>query len=625
MKKVYTFFFAALITTLGFAQAPQKMSYQAVIRDLSNHLVTTQVGMRISILQGSETGTPSYVETQTPTPNANGLVSIEIGSGTPVTGTFTGIDWSAGPYFIKTETATEAPLTTYTITGTSQLLSVPYALHAKTVASYPETDPVFVAHAASGITSTLIGNWNSAYGWGNHASAGYLTSFTELDPTVTNNFDFSGAATNDLFKFNGTKWVKFTPNYLTSFTELDPIFGVWDKTTGISITASQVSDFTTSVSTNTDVAANTAKVTNATHTGDVTGATDLTLATVNSNLGTFNNITINAKGLATAGSNVSYLTIETDPTVKAITGIVMSNGTTISAAVAGDFPILNQNTTGTAATVTTAAQPAITSVGTLTGLVVSGTTTVIAPVNATDAANKAYVDGLKQQIKTLEDNLIAAGTYKLSDIEGNQYNVVKIGTQVWMAENLKTIKYNDNTAIPLVTDITAWSILTTPGYCWYNNDAATYKATYGALYNWYTVHTGNLCPAGWHAPTDAELTTLENYLIANGYNYDGTTTGNKYAKALASTTLWASSATTGAVGNTDYPAKRNATGFTARPGGYRSDLGYFYSIAYTGYWWSATGSDASNAWCRIFSYGNSDVNRGNGSKKYGFYVRCLRD
>ena len=132
MNKFYTFLAAILLTTSTFAQAPEKMSYQAVVRNSSDALVTNQaVGMRISILQTTATGTAVYVETQTPTTNINGLVGLEIGTGTPVTGTFAGIDWATGPYFIKTETDPTGS-TTYTITGTSQLMSVPYALHAKT-------------------------------------------------------------------------------------------------------------------------------------------------------------------------------------------------------------------------------------------------------------------------------------------------------------------------------------------------------------------------------------------------------------------------------------------------------------------------------------------------------------
>jgi hypothetical protein len=132
MKKLFTLLMVISITFSAFAQAPQKMSYQAVIRNASNALVTSHaIGMRVSILQGSATGTAVFVETQTPTTNANGLVTIEIGGGIPVTGTFSGIDWSTGTYFIKTETD-PAGGSSYTITGTSQLLSVPYALYSKT-------------------------------------------------------------------------------------------------------------------------------------------------------------------------------------------------------------------------------------------------------------------------------------------------------------------------------------------------------------------------------------------------------------------------------------------------------------------------------------------------------------
>jgi len=136
MKKIITICAAILMTASVFAQAPEKMSYQAVVRDVSNALVTsTAVGMQISILQGSPTGSAVYVETQTPTTNANGLVSLEIGAGTVVSGIFASIDWANGPYFIKTETDPTGG-TNYSITGTSQLLSVPYAMYAKNTDSW---------------------------------------------------------------------------------------------------------------------------------------------------------------------------------------------------------------------------------------------------------------------------------------------------------------------------------------------------------------------------------------------------------------------------------------------------------------------------------------------------------
>jgi hypothetical protein len=130
MKKIYSIVAGLLLTASVFAQAPEKMSYQAVIRNSSNTLITSApVGMKISVLQGTSTGIAVYVETQTPSTNANGLLSLEIGTGTIVTGTFVGINWSAGPYFFKTETDPTGG-TNYTITNTNQLLSVPYAMYS---------------------------------------------------------------------------------------------------------------------------------------------------------------------------------------------------------------------------------------------------------------------------------------------------------------------------------------------------------------------------------------------------------------------------------------------------------------------------------------------------------------
>ena len=135
MKKPHTILAMLMLTVNVFAQTPKKMSYQAVIRNTNNALVSNQaIGMQISILQTTATGTAVYVETQTPTTNANGLVSLEIGAGTAVAGTFASINWTAGPYYIKTETDPNGG-TNYTITGTSQLMSVPYAFHAKTAES----------------------------------------------------------------------------------------------------------------------------------------------------------------------------------------------------------------------------------------------------------------------------------------------------------------------------------------------------------------------------------------------------------------------------------------------------------------------------------------------------------
>ncbi|NLL28937.1 MAG: LamG domain-containing protein [Bacteroidales bacterium] len=231
MRKLFAIFAAVLLTATVWAQSPQKMSYQAVIRNSSDALVTnTQVGMQISILQGSASGEAVYVETQTPITNVNGLVSIEIGGGTVVIGDFATIDWASGLYFIKTETDPSGG-TNYSITATSQLLSVPYALHAKTAevvtGEITETDPIFTAWDKSegiSITESQISNL------GNYIE-------TETDPVVSANFDFAGAATGDLLQFNGEKWVKITPGYLTS--ETDPVYSGSDAA---NITATDIAN-----------------------------------------------------------------------------------------------------------------------------------------------------------------------------------------------------------------------------------------------------------------------------------------------------------------------------------------------------------------------------------------------
>ncbi len=204
------------------------------------------------------------------------------------------------------------------------------------------------------------------------------------------------------------------------------------------------------------------------------------------------------------------------------------------------------------------------------------------------------------------------------EYEGQIYSTVTIGTQCWIQENLATTKYNDGTDIPLVTNGGVWSLLTSAGYCWYNNDSATYGGTYGALYNWYAVNTGNLCPSGWHVPTDNEWKTLEMYLgmtqaQADDMDWRGTDEGGKLKET--GTTHW-TSPNTGAT---------NASGFTALPGGLRIEDGGFYHLNNLGCWWSATEYLSIAAWRRYLANSNDKIDRNPTLKGFGYSVRCLRD
>ncbi len=199
----------------------------------------------------------------------------------------------------------------------------------------------------------------------------------------------------------------------------------------------------------------------------------------------------------------------------------------------------------------------------------------------------------------------AAGT--VTDIEGNVYKTINIGTQIWMAENLKTTKYSNGDPIPNVTD-GYWTSLTTGAYCWYNNDAAI-KAIYGGLYNWYAVaDSRNIAPTGWHVPTDAEWTTLTTFLGGDAI------AGGKLKETGA--THWLNEN----VGAT------NESGFTDLPGGFRfGDNGAFGYFGNTCENWSNTQIGLSYARHIYMIRSDYTCLRSSADKRSGFSVRCVRD
>jgi uncharacterized protein (TIGR02145 family) len=238
--------------------------------------------------------------------------------------------------------------------------------------------------------------------------------------------------------------------------------------------------------------------------------------------------------------------------------------------------------------------------------VFSGSVTTLIPNStyfvkayATNSVGTSY--GIEVSFKTA-----VSGSETVTDIDGNLYQTVNIGTQVWMAENLKTTKYRNADPIPNITDNTAWSALTTGGYCWFNNDIATFKPIYGALYNWYAVNDSrNIAPSGWHVASDAEWTILTTYLGGESV------AGGKLKET--GTTHWRSP-------NVD---ATNLVDFTALPCGFRySDGLYFDGMAF---FWSSTEESSSNSWDRDMSPGNAIVARQAPRKVLGFSVRCIKD
>jgi uncharacterized protein (TIGR02145 family) len=197
----------------------------------------------------------------------------------------------------------------------------------------------------------------------------------------------------------------------------------------------------------------------------------------------------------------------------------------------------------------------------------------------------------------------------VTDIDGNVYHTVTIGTQVWMVENLKTTKYRNGDLIANVIVDATWAALSTGAYCWYNNDTATYKATYGALYNWYAVaDSRNIAPAGWHVPTDGEWIILTT-------NLGGESSAGGALKEIG-TPHW-TFPNTGAT---------NSSGFTALPGGGRTyNGGTFNGVGTYSGWWSRTAYGAAYAYSRSLYHNGANVYRGYNYKQDGLSVRCVRD
>lgn len=200
---------------------------------------------------------------------------------------------------------------------------------------------------------------------------------------------------------------------------------------------------------------------------------------------------------------------------------------------------------------------------------------------------------------------------RLMDIDGNKYRTVRIGDQIWMAENLKTTRVADGTVIPTVQDAVEWDLTLSPAMCWYNNNSSKYKDKSGALYNWYTVEKGDLCPTGWHVPSDSEWVALKEYELTAGIN--------KFEEGSALK----------AKGDWKLQYNRSTItdpfGFSAYTTGNRSSGCIFEGDEFAAYWWSSTSWSFLYAWSHSIVTDNDIITRSKRNMKDGLSVRCIKD
>ena len=272
-----------------------------------------------------------------------------------------------------------------------------------------------------------------------------------------------------------------------------------------------------------------------------------------------------------------------------------------------------------------------TGVGSFTGSIInlSAGTTYYVRAYAKTASGNWYGDVLQittQKDTSLPDPVLNPNlTYgTMTDIDGNVYHTIKIGTQTWMAENLIVTKYRNGESIPSVTNNADWNVLSGGAQCTYNNNLETNSIhKFGRLYNFYAVtDSRNIAPDGWHVATDAEWSTLLNYSSNNLGSSSSVT------KALAAATDWPESTVADAVGYIDqntYTLLNNSSGFGAMPAGIRGEYGVFNYVANYGGWWTSTANDNATALFRSMSFYSTTTGKNVYNKKYALSVRCVKN
>jgi uncharacterized protein (TIGR02145 family) len=632
----------------AISQVPQKINFQSVLRNTTGEVVSnSSVSLRISILSGTITGTSIYSETHTKTTDAGGLMSLQIGSGTVLSGVFGDINWGSSAHFIKLE-ADFSGGSNFVVLGTQELMSVPYALYAS------KTDT-----SALNLTSRLATKLNATdtVSLSNRINANANTNSGSSDTSLlnlTNRFSTKLNVTDTTILSNRID----TKAPINNPTFTGTVGGISKTMVGLG-NVDNTSDAGKPISTATQTALDLkAPINNPTFTGTVGGISKTMVG-----LGNVDNTSDAGKPISSATQTALDLKAPiNNPTFtgtvagidKTMVGLPNVDNTTdankpISSATQTALNNkLNETDTATMLStylrktdtaslserINTKLNSSVIDLGNQTGNIIYwdnnlGKFRILAPGTAGQVL-KMSSSGIPEwgTVATTSVPAFSPCGTTISDIDGNSYNTVLIGAQCWTKENLRVRRYNNGTSILFDAtggsggSSTTWQNLTIGAHTIYANDSTATPSNltkYGYLYNWYaakgiyttgniaSTDTLNICPSGWHVPTDADWTTLTIEL-------GGESVAGGKMKSIG-TSFW----------NSPNQGAMNESGFSALPGGFRFNDGYFDAISNIAFFWSASEHDSDEAWRRSLNAISGSVSRANDSKTFGASVRCLRD
>ena len=634
-----------ILPILGISQAPTKINFQSVLRNTNGEVVSNSaVSLRISILSGTITGTAVYIETHAKTTDAGGLMSLQIGGGTVLSGVFGDINWGSSAHFIKLE-ADFSGGNSYVLLGTQELMSVPYALYAsKTDTSVLNLTSRFSTKLSGTDTASLSARINAKSSLSDTSLLNLTSRFsTKLNGTDTASLS---ARINAKSSLSDTSLLNLTSRFSTKLSGSDTtsLSARINAKSSLSDTSllNLTSRFATKLS-GADTASLSARINAKSSLSDTSllnlasrfetklNKTDTSEMLFNYKTGLNNKL----NWIDTTNMLSKYLRKADTSSLSDRINAKLSKTDTASLSDRIDAKLTKTDTSSLSdrinAKLSSNVFPNPPSLPKGHIMYWNGSNWVLLNPGTAGQVLKMSLDENPVPVWGTDATTFPAFSpcgAPISDIDGNIYNTVLIGAQCWSKENLRVRRYNNGTVIPFDNiggsggSSSTWQNLTIGAHTIYAHDSTTTpsnRTKYGYLYNWYaakgiyttgtmtSTDTLNICPEGWHVPTDADWTTLTTEL-------GGESVAGGKMKSIG-TAYWSSQSA-----GTD-----NSSGFSALPGGYRIKDGSFNNLRNSAVFWRATEDNANNAWSSRLEHNSNNVSKNSYEKQYGASIRCLKD